>query len=254
MLRQFVLADAAAVAAACRDPEIPRWTFMPEGLTVPQARAWIENAHDALQRARALRLAITDADDGTFLGQVGIGDLDWSQQVGEIFYWVAAARGARRGLARAAKLLSAWAFDVLNLARIEITVDPGKQRVAARRAGRRVHAGGHAALVPALQGRTHGRGDVLPPSRRPVAIVPTRVSTAFRASRATPIISRRVTGPFGRAGDGNRPSARRCAAVCRAPASGSDSSAQRVAVGSMPNSFAAFSPKTLAFTASVSAG
>ena len=51
----------------------------------------------------------------------------------EIFYWVTApARG--RGLAtRAAKLLSGWAFDVLDLARIEITVDPRNdtsQRVA----------------------------------------------------------------------------------------------------------------------------
>jgi RimJ/RimL family protein N-acetyltransferase len=132
-LRQFVLADAGDVAAACRDPEIPRWTFMAEGLTVPQARAWIETAHDALQRARALRLAITDADDGTFLGQIGIGDLDWSQQVGEIFYWVTAPARRRGVAARATKLLSAWAFDVLHLARIEITVDPrnnASQRVA----------------------------------------------------------------------------------------------------------------------------
>src|SRR5207237_4087885 len=59
-LRPFVLADAAAIAAACRDPEIPRWTFMPEGLTVAQARAWIETAHDALQRGRALRVATPD--------------------------------------------------------------------------------------------------------------------------------------------------------------------------------------------------
>jgi RimJ/RimL family protein N-acetyltransferase len=133
LLRLFQLADATAVATACRDPEIPRWTFMPEGLTVPQARAWIERAHDAQQRARAIRFAITDATDGTFLGQVGIGDLDWEQQVGEIFYWIAApARG--RGVATSAtRLLAAWAFDVLHLARIEITVDPdneASQRVA----------------------------------------------------------------------------------------------------------------------------
>jgi RimJ/RimL family protein N-acetyltransferase len=132
-LRQFTLDDAAAIAAACRDPEIPRWTFMPEKLTVPQARAWIETAHDALQRGRALRLAITDAVDDTFLGQIGIGDLDWNQQVGEIFYWVTAPARGRGVAASATKLLSAWAFDVLDLARIEITVDPrndASQRVA----------------------------------------------------------------------------------------------------------------------------
>jgi RimJ/RimL family protein N-acetyltransferase len=132
-LRQLEISDASAIATACRDPEIPRWTFMSEGLTVPQARAWIETAHDALQRGRSLRLAITDAVEGTFLGQVGIGDLDWNQQVGEIFYWVAAPARGRGVATRAAKLLAAWAFEVLNLARIEITVDPrnnGSQRVA----------------------------------------------------------------------------------------------------------------------------
>src|SRR5437764_827705 len=82
---------------------------------------------------RSLRLAITDAVEGTFLGQVGIGDLDWNQQVGEIFYWVAAPARGRGVATRAATLLTAWAFEVLHLARIEITVDPrnnGSQRVA----------------------------------------------------------------------------------------------------------------------------
>ena len=124
LLRPFVVSDADAVAAACRDPEIPRWTYMADGLTPAHARDWIKRAHDAQQRARALRLAIVDADDGTFLGQVGIGKLDWDQRVGEIFYWVVAgARG--RGIAwRATCLLADWAFDALALARIEIIVNP----------------------------------------------------------------------------------------------------------------------------------
>ena len=133
LLRTFHLGDAAAIAAACRDPEIPRWTFMAEGLTEEQAKDWIERAHDALQLARAVRLAIVDAAGGAFLGQVGIGHLNWEQQVGEIFYWVV-AEGRGHGVAtRATKLAAAWGFDVLQLARIEITVDPRNetsQRVA----------------------------------------------------------------------------------------------------------------------------
>jgi RimJ/RimL family protein N-acetyltransferase len=132
-LRLFALSDASAVAAACRDPEIPRWTFMPEDLTVPQARAWIERAADGLERAKVLRLAVVDAHDGAFLGQVGIGDLDWDQRVGEIFYWIVANGRRRRVATRATTLLAAWAFEVLQLERIEITVDPANeasQRVA----------------------------------------------------------------------------------------------------------------------------
>jgi RimJ/RimL family protein N-acetyltransferase len=127
-LRRFELTDAPAIVEACRDPEIPRWTFMPEGLTVPQARAWIERAFDALQHARVVRLAIVDARDGSFLGQVGIGDLDWEQQVGEIFYWVAAPARGRGVATRATRLLTAWGFEELRLARIEITVDPENER------------------------------------------------------------------------------------------------------------------------------
>lgn len=132
-LRLFVDADAEAIALACRDLEIPRWTFMAEGLTVPQAREWIRRADDALRNAKGLRLAIVDANDGRFLGQIGIGRLDWNEQVGEIFYWLAAEARGRGVAARAVRMLAAWAFDVLNLARIEIVVDPANdasQRVA----------------------------------------------------------------------------------------------------------------------------
>jgi RimJ/RimL family protein N-acetyltransferase len=127
VVRKLGLQDASAIAQACRDPEITRWTFMPEGLTVPQAKDWIERAEDTYQRARAIRFAIVDVADSRFVGQIGIGHLDWEQQVGEIFYWLAAdARG--RGLAvRATKLVTAWAFEVMRLARIEITVDPGNE-------------------------------------------------------------------------------------------------------------------------------
>ena len=123
-LRLFELSDATPLSIACRDPEISRWTFMPEELTVPQAKEWIERSHDALARAHSLRLAIIDRDDATFLGQIGVGRLNWEQQVGEIFYWLAAPARGRGLAARSARLLSEWSFRALNLARLEIIVDP----------------------------------------------------------------------------------------------------------------------------------
>ncbi len=106
---------------------------MPERLTVPQARDWIERAEDTYQRARAVRFAIVDVATDQFAGQIGIGHLDWEQQMGEIFYWLAADARGKGFAARATRLVTAWAFDVLNFARIEITVDPenvASQRVA----------------------------------------------------------------------------------------------------------------------------
>jgi RimJ/RimL family protein N-acetyltransferase len=132
-LRLFELGDATALSIACRDPEISRWTFMPEQLSVPQAKEWIERAHEALQRAHSLRLAIIDNDDDALLGQIGVGRLNWEQQVGEIFYWLAAPARGRGVATRAARLVTDWSFTALNLARLEIIVDPrndASQRVA----------------------------------------------------------------------------------------------------------------------------
>jgi RimJ/RimL family protein N-acetyltransferase len=133
LLRPFELGDATDLARACRDPEIVRWTFMPERPTVDQAREWIRRAEDARAAGRTLRLAITHGARGTFLGQAGLGHFERSDQVGEIFYWVAAPARGRGVATRATRLLAAWAFDALGLERIEIVVDPeneASQRVA----------------------------------------------------------------------------------------------------------------------------
>lgn len=46
LLRPFRIGDAADVAAACTDPGIVRFTFMQEGLTEVDARAWIERSNE----------------------------------------------------------------------------------------------------------------------------------------------------------------------------------------------------------------
>ena len=110
---------------------------MARGLTVRQARDWIRRAEDARQYGRAVRFAIVDANDGSFLGQAGIGSLDWHDLVGEVFYWVVAEERGRGIASRSARLVSDWAFTSLGLARVEITVDPANERSqrAAERAG-----------------------------------------------------------------------------------------------------------------------
>jgi RimJ/RimL family protein N-acetyltransferase len=126
--------DARAVVAACRDPEIPRWTFMQERLTPKGAAAWIERANRLRASGAAARFAIVGADDDRFLGQVGV-RIDWLRVSGETFYWVAAA-ARRRGVAvTALGLVSRWALGSLGLQRLELFTDPrnrASQRVAER--------------------------------------------------------------------------------------------------------------------------
>lgn len=109
MLRPFRIGDAGEVAAACTDPDIVRFTFMPEGLTDVGAQKWIELANEWWPRGHP-RFAIVDSADDRLLGQVGMA-VDEHQRSAEAYYWVAPV-ARRRGIAsRALGLVADWAFD-----------------------------------------------------------------------------------------------------------------------------------------------
>lgn len=70
-------------------------------------------------------LAIADAaNDGAFLGGIGIYRLDRHHRRGEVGFWLV-PQARRRGLTgRAVRLLTTWAFDTLALDRMELTTTP----------------------------------------------------------------------------------------------------------------------------------
>ncbi|MEV4312394.1 GNAT family protein [Actinocrispum sp. NPDC049592] len=82
----------------------------------------------------SLNLAIVDAErPDVLLGAGSLYDVDPAEERASVGYWVVAdARG--RGVAtRALRLMSAWAFEELSLARLELTCGPdnlASQRVA----------------------------------------------------------------------------------------------------------------------------
>ena len=80
--------DAAAIAAACRDPEIPRWTGIPRRYTEQNALEFLSGRDVAMRSGRELSLAVVDVDDAV-LGSVGLSNFDWSSRKGEIGYWMA---------------------------------------------------------------------------------------------------------------------------------------------------------------------
>jgi RimJ/RimL family protein N-acetyltransferase len=132
VLRPLRPADIPNVVAACRDPEIVRWTTeIAEGYTEEHARNWIESTHAGWTKGRA-ELAIAEKATDAFAGAIGLfARQEW---VAEIGYWIApASRG--RGLAtRALELISAWAEE-LGFVRLQLTILPGNhssERVAAK--------------------------------------------------------------------------------------------------------------------------
>jgi ribosomal-protein-alanine N-acetyltransferase len=135
-LRWFKRGDAHAIVEICRDPEIPRWTYMPEDLDVARARTWIERRQQARRFGITAAFAVVERERSTLVGQCGVG-LDRQRNAGEAFYWVAApARG--RGVARTAlRLVVAYAFDTVGLERVELKIDPANlaSQAVARAAG-----------------------------------------------------------------------------------------------------------------------
>ena len=137
VLRPWRIDDVPAVAAACRDPEIPRWIpFVPKPYTDEDARFYVQDCIDAPEDRRPF--AITDAESGQVLGSIDMRINRFA--TGHIGYWLAAeARG--RGLTTAAlRALSRWAIEDLGLGRLELITDPdnrASQRVAEKAGFRR---------------------------------------------------------------------------------------------------------------------
>jgi RimJ/RimL family protein N-acetyltransferase len=117
--------DLAARAALGTDPEIVRWTQVPEGgISVERARARLDEWEARRREGVALLFTIADAETG---GMLGAADL-WRERpdptVGEIGYLLLAEARGRGATTRAVRLLAAWALRELGMTRVEAFVDP----------------------------------------------------------------------------------------------------------------------------------
>jgi RimJ/RimL family protein N-acetyltransferase len=129
--------DVGAIAAACADPEIGRWTRVPHPYTREDASDWIALAQITRSRGSALHLLIAGVDDDRARGSVGIELRNRPAPHGELGYWVVADQRGNGVATRSVRLLSDWALDTLRLPRLEIHVLPANEpsRKVARRAG-----------------------------------------------------------------------------------------------------------------------
>jgi RimJ/RimL family protein N-acetyltransferase len=136
-LRRPVPADAAALVAACRDPESVRWTTVPDPYETSDAEYFVGvHAPGRWTRGDGAVFAIADEDDRP-VGTIEVRISPTDPAVADIGYLVAPhARG--RGYAPAAlRALTEWAIAALVLCRVEVRAEVGNEasmRVA-RKAG-----------------------------------------------------------------------------------------------------------------------
>lgn len=122
------------VFEACQDVEIQRYTPVPSPYGRADARGWLEMSRRAFERGEGAHMAVVDAESGRLLGACGIG-VNRADRAAEIGYWVA-PWARRRGVATAAaRLVCRWAFDDLDVGRMNLRAaaeNPGSNAVAER--------------------------------------------------------------------------------------------------------------------------
>jgi RimJ/RimL family protein N-acetyltransferase len=127
LLRPWRDEDAAAVHAACQDPELLHWLpAIPRPYTLEDARAFVGGEVGLGPHQFAIE------EDGQVVGSVGMTVSD-AEATGTIGYWCAPGHRGRGVVTRAVRLLCRYAFDELALERLQLVADPdnhASQRVA----------------------------------------------------------------------------------------------------------------------------
>ncbi len=133
-LRPWRDSDVPAVAEACRDREIARWTTVPDNYGEADARAFLLYRHDALLAGATAPFAVvSEADE--LLGSIALLRIDSEQARAEAGYWLARWGRGQGHATRALRLICQWGFSALGLGRIELFAATGNkpsQRVAER--------------------------------------------------------------------------------------------------------------------------
>jgi RimJ/RimL family protein N-acetyltransferase len=139
--------DAPALVAFGRDPDILRWTEVPEGYDLDRARAYVARATAERRAGTTVTFLVEDAVTGALLGNSDIRRL--SPTVAELGYLLLPEARGRGVMTRAVRLLTAHALDELGVERVQALAHPGNRPSAAvlERAGfafegvRREHRG-----------------------------------------------------------------------------------------------------------------
>jgi RimJ/RimL family protein N-acetyltransferase len=135
-LRPWRDSDVPAVAEACRDAEIARWTTVPDNYSQADARAFLLYRYDALLAGTTAPFAVVSETD-ELLGSIALMRIDWDHARAEAGYWLARWGRGQGHATRALRLICRWGFSELGLGRIELFAATGNDpsRGVAARAG-----------------------------------------------------------------------------------------------------------------------
>lgn len=120
-LRPWTEADLPAVGAAVADPEIARRNRLPQPF---DPAGWFAEITRQRRAGEGLRLLIVDPVTDRLFGATALAGLGPEHRSANLGYWVLASERGRGVAPRALGLLTAWAFEALDLDRITAATDP----------------------------------------------------------------------------------------------------------------------------------
>ena len=145
LLRPHRPEDCEALHSAVTESirEVSPWLqWCHAGYSHEEAESFIKLAGEAWAQQTDYPFAIVAADDGAFLGGVGINHIVKANRLANVGYWVRTSR-TRQGIASAAlRLVAHYAFGPLGLTRLEIVCLPTNtfSRRVAEKTGARFEA------------------------------------------------------------------------------------------------------------------
>jgi ribosomal-protein-serine acetyltransferase len=142
LIRRYRLQDAPALMDAVRESiaTVGRWQdWCRAGYGGRQAGEWIEHAMAAWNSTHSYEFGIFDAHSGGYLGGIGVNQRNREHNFANIGYWVRESCQGRGVATAATRVACDFAFDSLDLTRIEIiaAVDNLPSRRVAEKAGAR---------------------------------------------------------------------------------------------------------------------
>lgn len=138
LLRPFSPDDAEAICSAVLESLeefLPWLPWCHRRYSIDDTRAFLDGRAEAFEKEGEYGFAIVERESGRLVGACGVNQIDRANARANLGYWVRSG-AARRGMATEATLLLArWAFEALQLVRIEIVAAVGNeasQRVAVK--------------------------------------------------------------------------------------------------------------------------
>jgi RimJ/RimL family protein N-acetyltransferase len=160
-LRPWRADDAKVMTAIVSEPSIPRWTFLPYGMTADQVEQWIESRESQRMSGSGFALAIEAQAGQQVLGCVGLAGLAGLEaELGpEAYYWIGASARGQGVATRALWRVCRWAFDSAGVARVRLFTEP--DNLPSRRVAERVGFVQEGRLRRAAVDKLGQRGDLL---------------------------------------------------------------------------------------------